>query len=153
MDPEFVKLRRRQLDRRFQQINRQQFEVPISGFLREIRTALGMTATQLAKRLEVTPAAVNKIEHAEANGTITLNSLRKAAEALDCGLVYALIPRTSLEEILAQQARSIAEKEFQKVSKTMALEDQSVDPQTHHRMVDELAQELIEAAKKELWND
>jgi predicted DNA-binding mobile mystery protein A len=112
-----------------------------------------MTASQLAKRLEVSPAAVNKIEHSEANGTITLNSLRRAAEALDCGLVYALMPRTSLEEILAQQARRIAEKEFEKISKTMALEDQSVEPNTHHRMIDELAQELIDAVKKEIWND
>ncbi len=63
MEAKFVKLRRRQLDRRFKLIDTRQFEVPKVGFLREIRNALGMTATQFAKRLSVTPAAVNKIEH------------------------------------------------------------------------------------------
>ncbi len=93
-----------------------------------------------------------KIEHSEVNGTITLNSLRKAAEAIDCCLVYAVMPRTSLEDIIVRQARKTAEKEFFKIDKTMALEDQSVDAAVQRQMIEELAQELIDALKKELWN-
>ena len=76
-----------------------------TGWIKEIRLALGMSAAQLARRLKVRQSTVAKLEKSEAEETISLQSLRKAAEALDCTLVYAFVPRTSLEACVQAQAR------------------------------------------------
>ncbi len=78
--------------------NTELFARPSRGWLKAIREALGMTTAQLGQRLGVVQSRVVAIEQAEAKGTVTLNSLEKAAQALDCRLVYALVPRQSLED-------------------------------------------------------
>src|SRR5262245_57390023 len=74
------------------------FRAPPRGWIRAIRDALGMTGVQFARRLRVRPQSLDAVERSEANGTIQLKTLRRAAEALDCTLVYALVPNSSLEE-------------------------------------------------------
>ena len=44
--------------------------------------------------MKVTPPAVRSFEKAEAEDRITLASLRRTAEAMDCELIYALVPRS-----------------------------------------------------------
>ena len=66
---------------------------PGRGWIKAIREALGMTTGQYAKRLGVSQPRVAALERAEADGVVTLKSLRQAAEALDCDFVYALVPR------------------------------------------------------------
>jgi predicted DNA-binding mobile mystery protein A len=73
-----------------------------------------MGVAQLAKRLGVTPAAVVQLEKRELAGTVTLESLRKAAEALDCELVYALVPKTSLAITLERRVNLLAHTLLQK---------------------------------------
>jgi len=65
---------------------------------------LGMSAAAFARRLGMSPAGVRKLEGAEASYTITLASLRKLAQALDCELQYALVPRTSLVQHVKDRA-------------------------------------------------
>jgi predicted DNA-binding mobile mystery protein A len=66
-------------------------------------------------------------EKAEAEDRITLKSLRTLANALDCDLVYALVPRaTSLEDLMSNRARIQAKKNVLGVEHSMALEDQAV---------------------------
>ena len=81
------------------------FDPPPKGWVRAIREALGMTGVQFARRLRVTPQSAEALEKSEANGTIQLKTLRRAAEALDCRLVYALVPNSSLEDNVAARAR------------------------------------------------
>ncbi len=69
------------------------FRVPPKGWIRAIRDAIGMTGVQFAKRLGVRPQSVDGLEKSEANGSIKLDTLRRAAEELDCTLVYALVPK------------------------------------------------------------
>ena len=57
-----------------------------------------MTTRELAARMHVSQPAVTQLERSEITGRAQLGSLRKAAAALDCDLVYALVPRTPLEE-------------------------------------------------------
>ena len=66
---------------------------PARGWVRAVRDALGMTAEQLGERMGITQPSVNRLELSEAAGTIQLNTLRRAAEALGCEVVYALVPR------------------------------------------------------------
>jgi len=58
---------------------------------------------QLAKRLGVSPPRITQLEADEVKGRVTINTLRRSAEALDCVLVYGLVPRTSLEQMVKQQ--------------------------------------------------
>src|SRR6056297_2717580 len=77
---------------------------PPRGWIRAIREALGMTTSQLAARLGVVQSRVPALEQAEAKKTVTLASLEKAANAMDCRLVYALVPRKPLEELVEERA-------------------------------------------------
>ena len=66
---------------------------PAHGWLHAVRQALGLSRAALAAPLKVTPSAIQGYEQAEKNDTITLATLRRAAAALDCELVVALVPR------------------------------------------------------------
>jgi predicted DNA-binding mobile mystery protein A len=99
-------------------------ESPKKSWIKVIRTALGMTATQLGKRLHMTEQGVWDLERREANETITLGTLRKAANALNADLVVAVIPRKSLDEMVHEQAQSKALAERNRVAHTMRLEAQ-----------------------------
>lgn len=97
---------RRQLDKRLSLLqNTELLARPPRGWLKAIRESLGMTTAQLGKRLNVTQSRAVAIEQAEVKGTITLNSLEKAAHALDCRLVYALVPRKPLDELITERAK------------------------------------------------
>ena len=115
---------------------------PPRGWIKAIREALGMTTAQLGRRMGVSQPRAVTIEKAEVSGSITLDSLERAAHALDCRLVYALVPRESLEAQVQQRARDLAKKRLGAISHNMALEDQRLsedDEQTHlERMIDEL---------------
>ena len=118
---------RRSLDRRMSDLGpAERWEVPRSGWVRAIRDALGMTAQELGRRLGVTQPAVFALEKSELGGGVRLDTLRRAAEAMDCTLVYAFVPDRSLEATVRTRAESIADEELRRVGQTMALEDQAV---------------------------
>src|SRR3546814_3344955 len=86
----------------------QRYAVPPRGWLRAIRDALGMSGRQLGKRLGITPQSVAELERSETLGTIQLKTLRRAAEALDCTLVYALVPNAFLAATVEARDRTVA---------------------------------------------
>ena len=100
---------------------------PAGGWIRALRDALGMTAEQLGERMGVSQPTVQGLEASEAEDTIQLKTLRRAAEALGCELVYALVPKDSLQATYEQAARAVARRELSQISHSMALEDQAVD--------------------------
>lgn len=124
---------------------------PLMGWVRALRDALGMTGAQLARRIGIRPASLSDLEKNEATGAITLATLRRAAEALDCTLVYALIPNPSLQAMVEKAARSAAQKQLAASFHTMALEGQGLRAADKHEMVEELAAEIAKAGGKRLW--
>lgn len=115
------------LDERFEELGPvTRYSVPPRGWIRAVRDALGMTTQQLADRLGVRQPSVVALEQSEAKGTIELATLRRAAEALDCTLVYALIPNKPLEAAVRDRARSLLRARRASVEHSMLLEDQSV---------------------------
>ncbi len=145
-------LRRRQMDKQLKTL--QPFARtprPRKGWVREIRDALGMTSLQLAKRIGVSQPTVAKLERSEEMETIGLKSLRKLAEALDCTLVYALVPNDSLESTLTRQAESRAAEQLQRIEHSMRLEAQGRWPDEVESERRELAQEMIRTLSRELW--
>src|SRR5262245_56463703 len=119
------RLRRRQLDETLSRLKH--VDPPRRGFIREIREALEMSTYQLADRMGISQSTVSDFEDSERKGTITLRSLERAADALGCKLVYALVPDSSLEEMIQNQARLRAQQVSQGVFRTMALEQQATN--------------------------
>ncbi len=84
--------------------------VPRSGWVREIRMALGLSQSQLAARAGVSRATVQQMERAEAQRRITLASLDKLALAMGCQVALVIVPRGgTLEDVRRQQAAAKAE--------------------------------------------
>jgi predicted DNA-binding mobile mystery protein A len=110
-----------------------------------------MTENQLATRLRIRRATVHDIEASEARGSISIDTLRRAAEALDCTVVYALVPRQSLEQMVLTRAREVAGKEMASLDQTMALEKQSVEPAEREAQIDAYLREEINLRR--LWDD
>ncbi len=63
------------------------------SWIRSVRESLFLSAVSLSQKMDLKRTGFQCIEKSEAVGTISLNSLRKAAEAMDCELVYAIIPK------------------------------------------------------------
>lgn len=124
---------------------------PGSGWVRAIRNALGMGSAALAKRVGVTDSAVRKFEEAEAADAITLGSLRKLGQALDCELHYALVPRKPLAQMRGERAQEVARRQVQAVARTMALEDQSAGQTLAEEQAHEIAQALLAKSGRGLW--
>jgi predicted DNA-binding mobile mystery protein A len=64
-----------------------------TGWIREVRTRSGIQGKQLAEKMRVSPARISVLEKDEQRGAVTLKMMQKAADALDCSFVYALIPK------------------------------------------------------------
>ena len=99
---------------------------PPRGWVRAIREALGMSAAALAARLGTTPGAVTRLEQSEAADRIGLDTLRRAADALGCDLVYLLVPRRPLTAVVRERARELAHQQVTATEQTMRLEDQAI---------------------------
>ncbi len=144
----------RQLDRRLAAIRPLFANArPPKGWVRAIRDGLGMTTQQLARRIGVSQSRIPELEQAEAGGNITLKSLERAAEAMGCRVVYALVPERPLAEILHAQAEHIADRQLAAVAYSMQLEDQAVeDDDTLTEQRDRLIEQLLLRPAR-LWDD
>jgi predicted DNA-binding mobile mystery protein A len=123
---------------------------PPKGWIRAIREGLGMTATQLAKRLSVTQATLSTLEASEARGTIQLATLHRVAEAMNCTLVYAFVPAEPLEKIVQDRARIVASEHLKPIGHTMRLENQGLAPEEQEKhLADYIRNELD---PRRLWD-
>ena len=126
---------------------------PDQGWIRAIRESLGLSLRQMAERMGVSKTTAAALERSEAADSVKLRSLRAAGDALDCDLVYALVPRTSLEHTLRQRARLVAEWTVGRVSESMELEEQGIPASERDRQVEELAVRLWQEIPQELWDE
>ena len=152
MDAQTSHLIRKQLDQRLVVERNEQLHPPRLGWISTLREALGMTATQLARRLKISKPTMAKLERSEREGTITLSSLHKVAEALDCDVKVVLVPRRPLEEMVRGQARKRAEEIVAHTQVNMALEAQKTDKEFQHYQIKEIIDELIRKPSRLLWD-
>lgn len=134
-------------------MNADAFPRPPRGWIRAVREALGMTTAQLAARLGIAQPSVVGLEKAEASRTITLETLERAARALDCTLVYALVPRKPLETLVQERAHQVARERLRSISHSMALEDQQVREDDERAQLERLAQQLVAGPGSALWRE
>jgi predicted DNA-binding mobile mystery protein A len=146
-------LRRRQLDRLLEEAaSLRRITPPDRGWIREVRLALGMTSSQLGKRLGVSQAAVAQMEKSEVEGTISLRTLGRAAAALECDLKYIFLPKESLERVVRVRARLLAANLARRVNDSMALEAQATDADSVSQQISQLTEELVQGLDHSLWN-
>jgi predicted DNA-binding mobile mystery protein A len=127
MRTEFKTLRIRQLDRDLDRFRDASAMVrPAKGWLRAIREALGISSREMGRRMGSGHQLALQLERSEAGDGITLKSLRRAADALECDLVYALVPRAgSTRQLMENRVRGQARGNVLRVEHSMALEGQA----------------------------
>ena len=151
---ETIHTRLRTLDVLLLELKARLVKAPKKGWIAEIRTVLGMRANQLSHKLGVDPSTVSFMEKSERNKTITLSSLERAANALNCDLYYSFIPRGSMEDLLMNRALEVIKAENRLNEITMTLESQgtNVGAEDSDIMSDILAGQLVANRDRKLWD-
>lgn len=144
-------LARKNLEKRLAPLREADFTPPPRGWLRAIREALGMTGKQLGERMGVVQSRIATLERAEVTGKTTLSSLREAAEAMGCRLVYAIVPVRPMGDMLHDRAAALADEALARVHHTMRLENQALDAEALASERTRLIQQLIQGNPRRLW--
>jgi predicted DNA-binding mobile mystery protein A len=145
----------RQIDRQLKewQMLNNMHGSPKPGWVKTIRVALNMSVAQLAKRLGLSRGRITQLENAEIEDAVTLRALKEVANAMECELVYAIVPKNglTLEDIIKARANQIANEKISRVAHSMSLEEQALDNEAIRNQKDELVKSLIEHLNKKLW--
>jgi len=149
----YAKLQIRQLDEALEPFQKlKSSPPPRDGWIKAVRESLGMSLRQLSQRAGLSKTSVASIESLEGKGTVQLDSIRRLANGMGCELVYALVPRHSLQEIVENQARSKATELVDRISTSMEMEAQGISPADRARQVEELTEEILRTRKRGLWD-
>jgi predicted DNA-binding mobile mystery protein A len=147
-------LARKHLDQRLAQWRpTSNLACPPRGWIRAIREAIGMTAAQLALRLNVSKPRVSAMEKGEVNSTLTLETINRIAEAMNCTFVYALVPNTPLESMVMEQAQKKVAERLARVDHTMKLEAQGLSDAEIAGERDRIIQEILKGNLRGLWDE
>lgn len=128
--------------------------IPPSGWIKAIRRAFGISTRQLAKLLDVNIGSVHTLEKREAKGKATLEVIEKAAKAMNCKLIYAIVPKEpyqNLDAIIQEKTIKLAKEIIEKVEHSMRLEKQGSEITREH--IERLAKELKEKIDPRIWGD
>ncbi|MDE0249605.1 MAG: transcriptional regulator [Gammaproteobacteria bacterium] len=129
-------------------------KIPREGWLTTMRKALRMPAPQLARRAEVTKAAIYQAERKEREGGITVRQMRKLANALGGQLVYAIVlDDGDVNTCLRNQARTKAEKIVRRTSSHMALEKQSLSDRQITWEIEQMTDQLVREMPPDFWDE
>ena len=126
--------------------------IPKKGWIRTIRESLGLSSYALSQRVGCSQSNIIAMEQSEQKGTINLKTLEQAAAAMNCKLVYCLVPLKPLDEILEDQARAIAQKQIKVINHSMGLEQQGLNQRQLKQQEDALVEELLQGNPRNLWN-
>ena len=130
-----------------------QVAVPPTGWIKAIRTAIGMSMQQLGNKLSVSKQGILDMERREKDGSITIRSLKEIGRALDMQLVYGFIPNDgSLNALIEKRATELATKIVLRTSNTMKLEDQGNTNQRIENAIKERAEDIKNEMPKILWD-
>jgi predicted DNA-binding mobile mystery protein A len=114
---------------------------------------LGISLEQLGNKLSITKQSTQALEERESEGSITIKSLREAANALDMQLVYGLVPKDgSLAALIERKAKELATQIVLRTSNTMKLEDQENSPERIEKAIEERALAIKNEMPKTLWD-
>ncbi len=130
-----------------------QVAIPPTGWIKAIRTAIGMSMQQLGNKLNVSKQGVMDIEKREKDGSITIKSLREIARAMDMQLVYGFVPNDgSLDALIEKRATELATQIVMRTANTMKLEDQANSKKRIETAIKERAAAIKNEMPKILWD-
>ena len=130
-----------------------QVAVPPTGWIKAIRTAIGMSMQQLGNKLSISKQGILDIEKREKDGSITIKSLREIARALDMQLVYGFVPNDgSLDALIEKRATELATQIVMRTSNAMKLEDQGITNKRIEKAIKERAEEIKNVVPKIFWD-
>jgi len=130
-----------------------QVAMPPTGWIKAIRTAIGMSMQQLGNRLNISKQGVMDIEKREKDGSITIKSLREIARAMDMQLVYGFVPNDgSLDALIEKRATELATQIVIRTANTMKLEDQANSKKRIEAAIKERAAAIQNEMPKILWD-
>jgi len=127
-------------------------ETPKEGWVRAYRRKLSMTGRHLAERLGLSKQRVAYIERQELESSLTLKTMQQVAGAMDAEFVYAIVPKTSIEETLDVQAEKHLYKRFNQVSHSMDLEGQGLSAENKANLLKEAKAEYLSKSPKKIWD-
>lgn len=126
---------------------------PLEGWVKAIRTALGMSLQQLGNRLNMSKQGVLDIEKREKEGAITIKALRDVANAMDMEFVYGFVPKAgSLDALIEKRAQELATKIVLRTAQTMLLEGQPNSEKRIKAAISERTFFLKNELPKALWD-
>lgn len=148
-----ARLIREQTDAKLQRLIALRDEpTPAGGWVRALRAALSMTAARLANRIGVHREAISRIEKDEIAGSVSIKTMRRVAEGLDCVFVYALVPKTTLDATMRAQAGRLAIQRLSQASHTMTLEDQALSGSENKVVLARLIDDIMADPPPSLWD-
>lgn len=146
---------RRVIQQKIDRLSKLDEPAPPSGWLKAIRGSLGISIRQFADRLNLAHSAINQLEKREAKKRVSLETLERAAQAMDCKLVYAIVPiekGTTLEDIIERRAYAAATRILKSVGHSMNLEAQGTSEREIRLEIDRIAKTLIESGDSRIWD-
>jgi len=127
--------------------------IPSKGWVHTIRTTLKMSLRQLGNKLNSSAQNIKQMEEREANGTISLNSLKEVAQSLDMRFVYGFVSKhESLEQMIDKRAKELATEIVMRTNNTMALEDQQNTKERIEHSISQKTTEIKYQMPKYLWD-
>lgn len=127
--------------------------MPPTGWIKAVRTAIGMSMRQLGYRMNMSRQGVMDMEKREKEGSITIRSLREFARAMDMQLVYGFIPdEGSLDALIEKRATELATQIVLRTAQSMKLEDQANSEKRIETAIMERAAALHDEMPRMLWD-
>ena len=142
------KILRRSYQKKFDLFRKAIIARPQQGWLKTIREFLGMTTTQLAKRLEISQPRIVAMEKNERN--VKISTMERIADVLNCDFSYAFVPRENIDDIIYSQAKKKAKKILDKVNKNMGLENQLAKTDD---LLKDIIEELLDGNIARIWDE
>ena len=127
--------------------------IPSEGWIKTIRKALGLSTSQLGKKVGVDQSRISRLENAERTGNLKLSSLQKIAKGLHMKFIYGFVPEDTLEEIVRNRAKRIALKRLEKLDNTMRLEKQALSDEDNKKALEDMIDKILIDDPKNFWDE
>lgn len=125
--------------------------IPLGKQLCMLRSALGISQEQLAKKMETGQRAIVRLEKEETDPQIS--TLKRIAESLNCELMIRLVPKIDIEKLLKEKAKSKAEKLVKMSIASANIELQKPSKSTTQSEINRLTEEILHKKRSSLWEE
>ena len=126
--------------------------MPQQGWIKTIREVLGLSTSQLGKKVGIDQSRISRLENAEKAGNLKLSSLQNIAQGLNMKFVYGFVPEDTLEAMVRDQAKRIALKRLKILDNTMRLEKQALSEEEKQKFLGDMIEKILIDNLKNIWD-